>query len=200
MNIMNDAEGEAAVRIARKVVDAEARHEKVKDLNFPETFSEKRGVFVTLSTYPDHDLRGCIGYPEPVFSLEKALVMAAQSACHDPRFPPLREHELKGIVVEVSILTPPQMIKVSDPKKLPERVIIGEDGLIVEMGPFRGLLLPQVPVEYGWDVEEFLAHTCMKAGLTPDCWLDKRARFFKFQAEIFAEEKPYGSVVRKTLK
>lgn len=197
---MNDTEGEVAVRMARKVVDAEARREKVKDVDLPESFSEKRGVFVTLSTYPDHDLRGCIGYPEPVFSLEKALVMAAQSACHDPRFPPLREHELKGIVVEVSILTPPQMIKVSDPKKLPEQVIIGEDGLIVEMGPFRGLLLPQVPVEYGWDVEEFLSHTCMKAGLTPDCWLDKRARFFKFQAEIFAEEKPYGPVARKTLK
>ncbi|MBC7108048.1 MAG: TIGR00296 family protein [Methanomassiliicoccales archaeon] len=197
---MNDTEGEVAVRMARKVVDAEARREKVKDVDLPESFSEKRGVFVTLSTYPDHDLRGCIGYPEPVFSLEKALVMAAQSACHDPRFPPLREHELKGIVVEVSILTPPQMIKVSDPKKLPEQVIVGEDGLIVEMGPFRGLLLPQVPVEYGWDVEEFLSHTCMKAGLTPDCWLDKRARFFKFQAEIFAEEKPYGPVARKTLK
>ncbi|MDH7509336.1 MAG: TIGR00296 family protein [Methanomassiliicoccales archaeon] len=197
---MNDAEGEVAVKMARKVVDAEARRERVEDISFPETFREKRGVFVTLSTYPDHDLRGCIGYPEPIFSLEKALINAAQSACHDPRFPPLREHELKGIVVEVSILTPPQMIKVSDPKKLPEQIIVGEDGLIVEMGPFRGLLLPQVPVEYGWGAEEFLSHTCMKAGLTPDCWLDKRARFFKFQAEIFAEEKPYGPVARKKLK
>lgn len=197
---MDNKEGEIAVQIARKVVDSVARFQKPKNIEMPESFNDKRGVFVTLSTYPEHDLRGCIGYPEPIYPFAKALVLAAESACHDPRFPPLREEELMHIVVEVSVLTPPQPIKTDDPRKLPELITVGEDGLIVEIGPFRGLLLPQVPVEYGWNAEEFLEHTCMKAGLTPDCWLDKRSRFLKFQAEIFAEKEPYGAIVRKTLK
>ncbi|MBM4237772.1 MAG: TIGR00296 family protein [Euryarchaeota archaeon] len=197
---MNDTEGELAVSVARRAVEAEARFQNSGHVDLPENFKEKRGVFVTLSTHPSHDLRGCIGYPEPVFSLGSALIMAAQAACHDPRFPPLAAEETDGIVVEVSVLTPPEEIKVADPRRLPEKVKIGEDGLIVQMGPYRGLLLPQVPIEWGWDVEEFLSQTCVKACLTPDCWLDKRTRFFKFQAEIFAEEEPGGRVVRKALK
>jgi hypothetical protein len=197
--IMNDTEGELAVKAARQAVDAEARHQGTGNLDLPQSFKEKRGVFVTLSTYPTHDLRGCIGYPEPVHSLGSALIMAAQAACHDPRFPPLRPEELDHVLVEVSILTRPVEIKTADRKKLPELVKVGEDGLIVEMGPFRGLLLPQVPIEWEWDAETFLGQTCLKAGLSPDTWLDKNAKFFKFQAEIFAEEGPRGRVVKKTL-
>lgn len=198
--IVNDTEGELAVRAARQAVDAEARHQSTGNIDLPQSFKEKRGVFVTLSIYPSHDLRGCIGYPEPVYSLGSALLMAAQAACHDPRFPPLRSEELDHIAVEVSILTPPAEIKCADRKKLPELVNVGEDGLIVEMGPFRGLLLPQVPIEWEWDAETFLGQTCLKAGLSPDTWLDKKAKFCKFQAEIFTEEKPRGLVERKTLK
>ncbi|MGD0056950.1 MAG: TIGR00296 family protein [Methanomassiliicoccales archaeon] len=197
---MNDTEGELAVRAVRQAVDAEARHEGAGNLDLPQSFKEKRGVFVTLSTYPSHDLRGCIGYPEPVYSLGSALLMAAQAACHDPRFLPLGSEELDHIVVEMSILTRPTEIKCTDRRKLTELVNVGEDGLIVEMGPFRGLLLPQVPIEWGWDAETFLGQTCLKAGLSPDTWLDKKAKFCKFQAEIFAEEEPRGRVARKTLK
>lgn len=200
MPTMNDTEGELAVRAARRAVDAEARHEGAGKLDLPQSFKEKRGVFVTLSTYPSHDLRGCIGYPEPVYSLGSALIMAAQAACHDPRFPPLTTRELDYIVVEVSILTRPTEIKCADRSKLTELVKVGEDGLIVEMGPYRGLLLPQVPIEWEWDVETFLGQTCLKAGLSPDSWLDEKARFCKFQAEIFAEEAPRDRVVKKTLK
>lgn len=196
---MNDSEGEIAVRLARKVVDAEAKGEGIGSMDIPESFREKRGVFVTLSSYPDHLLRGCIGFPEPMFPLADALVQAAQHACHDPRFMDLQESELDSIVVEVSILTPPEEIPVSDPKKLPEQVEIGRDGLIVERGMCRGLLLPQVPVEWEWDVEEFLGQTCMKAGMTPDMWLDKRTKFYKFQGEIFAEDSPRGKVSRKDI-
>lgn len=200
MPTMNDTEGELAVRAARRAVDAEARHEGAGKLDLPQSFKEKRGVFVTLSTYPSHDLRGCIGYPEPVYSLGSALIMAAQAACHDPRFPPLTTRELDYIVVEVSILTRPTEIKCADRSKLTELVKVGEDGLIVEMGPYRGLLLPQVPIEWEWDAETFLGQTCLKAGLSPDSWLDEKARFCKFQAEIFAEEAPRERVVKKTLK
>jgi uncharacterized protein (TIGR00296 family) len=197
---MKDSEGEVAVRIARQAIEAEAKDEEPGRIDAPGSFREKRGVFVTLNTYPAFELRGCIGYPEPVFSLGKALVKAAQSACHDPRFPYLRAAELEHVVVEVSILTIPEEVKVEDRKRLPAQVCVGKDGLIMEMGLYRGLLLPQCATDWCWDAETFLAETCVKAGLTPDCWLDKHSKLFKFQAEIFAEDKPRGATGRKTLK
>jgi uncharacterized protein (TIGR00296 family) len=197
---MNDIEGEHAVKIARKTIEAEARDEEPGQIDAPGSFRAKRGVFVTIHTFPEMCLRGCIGYPEPVYSLGKALVKAAQAACHDPRFPYLRADELTKVVVEVSILTPPEEIKLEDRKLLPSKVEVGKDGLIMEMGYFRGLLLPQVATEWNWDAETFLAETCAKAGLTPDCWLDKRSKVFKFQAEIFAEKAPSGKVSRKALE
>jgi uncharacterized protein (TIGR00296 family) len=196
---MKDSEGERAVRIARQTIEAEARDEEPGQIDAPGTFREKRGAFVTIHTLPEHALRGCIGYPEPVFSLGKALVKAAQGACHDPRFPYLRASELDQIIVEVSILTPPQEIKIEDRKDLPTQVEVGKDGLIMELGYYRGLLLPQVASEWEWDSETFLAETCVKAGLTPDCWLDKKAKVYKFQAEVFREEEPRGRISRKTL-
>jgi len=196
---MKDSEGELAVRLAREVVDAEAKGRACGHVDAPGSFREKRGVFVTLSSYPGHMLRGCIGFPEPIFSLGSALVQAAQHACHDPRFPDLDAGELDDIVVEVSILTPPQEIVVEDPQELPLVVEVGKDGLIAERGPFRGLLLPQVPVEWGWGAEEFLSQTCVKAGMGPDAWKDGRTRFYKFQADVFAEEAPRGQVSRKEL-
>lgn len=197
---MKDSEGQMAVIMARRTVEAEAKEDPGGDLDFPASFKEKRGVFVTLDTYPDHELRGCIGYPEPVFPLGVALVRAAEAACHDPRFRSLKEHELDHIVVEVSVLTVPEEIKVKDRKQLPSLVRIGTDGLIIERGPYRGLLLPQVPVEWGWDARSFLEQLCLKAGLTPDRWLDQSSRVFRFQAEIFAEESPRGRIQRKELK
>jgi uncharacterized protein (TIGR00296 family) len=196
---MNDIEGEVAVRIARRVVDAEARGETSGVVDAPSSFREKRGAFVTLSTYPDHDLRGCIGYPEPVYPLTQALLEAASSACHDPRFPPLAESELEKIVVEVSILTPPLELHAENRRDLPHQIVIGRDGLIMEKGFRRGLLLPQVPVEWGWGPEEFLEQTCYKAGMTPDCWLDPKVKILSFSAEVFSEQTPRGKVVRKRL-
>lgn len=196
---MNDREGELAVRVARKAVDAEVLDREPEMLDLPEAFSERRGAFVTLETYPDHELRGCIGYPEPVYSLGSALIRAARGACHDPRFPPLARDELDQIVVEVSVLTPPEEIR-CDRRKLPEVIEVGRDGLILERGPFRGLLLPQVPVEWRWDAETFLCQTCLKAGLTPDQWLDPRTRVLRFQAEVFAEKEPRGKVARRELE
>jgi uncharacterized protein (TIGR00296 family) len=197
---MNETEGELVVRIARRTIEAEAKDEDPGQIDAPGSFRAKRGVFVTIHTYPDMGLRGCIGYPEPVFSLGKALVKAAQGACHDPRFPYLKPQELDGIVVEVSVLTPPEEIEVTDRRQLPGKVKVGQDGLIMEMGYFRGLLLPQVATEWNWDAETFLAETCVKAGLTPDCWLDKSSKVYKFQAEIFTESEPRGKVGRKIIE
>ena len=197
---MNDNEGRMAVIIARQAVETETGGEAAEDFDVPGSFMEKRGVFVTLNTFPDHDLRGCIGYPEPVYPLGVALVRAAEAACHDPRFPPLRSSELAKTVVEVSILTVPEEIKIRDRRQLPQIIRVGVDGLIMEKGQYRGLLLPQVPVEWGWDSATFLEQTCVKAGLTPDRWLDNICHIYRFQAEIFSEEVPKGKVVRKELK
>jgi uncharacterized protein (TIGR00296 family) len=185
-------EGEKLVRYARRVIE---NHVNGRDTEEMENFDEKRGVFVTLHTYPDKMLRGCIGIPEPVMPLNKAIKEAAISACHDPRFPPLSREETDSVVVEVTVLTPPQLLKCK-PDEYMECIEIGKDGLIVERGYYRGLLLPQVPVEYGWDVETFLRHTCMKAGLPVDAWKDEKTRLYKFQGEIFAEEEPKGRVIR----
>ncbi len=196
-----DEEGIAAVRIARKVVEDYLTREKIPALEFPERFREKMGVFTTISTYPERELRGCIGFPEPVLPLKDALVESAISAAiNDPRFPPMSPRELDRVVFEVSLLTPPKEIVAKDRKKLPEIVKVGRDGLIVERGFYKGLLLPQVPVEWGWDSEEFLAQTCWKAGLPMDCWLDPRTRVYSFTAEIFEEEEPRGRIRRKEIE
>ena len=196
---MNDNEGQIAVQMARQAIEAVTRDTDIGVFNAPGSFNEKRGVFVTLSTYPDHNLRGCIGYPEPVYSLAKALLQAAEGACHDPRFPALRPKELDDVVVEVSVLTPPEEIKIADRKKLPDVVKVGVDGLIMENRGNRGLLLPQVPVEWQWSSVTFLEQTCIKAGLLPDMWLDKTTKVFRFQGEVFAESTPHGPVRRKEL-
>ena len=155
--------------------------EKVKHL------SERRGVFVTL--HKDGELRGCIGFPMPVHSLNTAIIEAARSAAfHDPRFPPLEEDELDRVEIEISVLTLPQEIKVSHPNEYLDRIRIGEDGLIVQ-GPFgSGLLLPQVAVENNFNVQKFLNCLCQKAGMGFNCWKDLNNRISKFQAIIFSEK------------
>ena len=192
-------EGELAVRFARRVVDS---HVKGKDFGKEELggkFREKSGAFVTILTYPKRELRGCIGIPEPVYELQYALEEAARSATRDPRFPPLMENELGKVIIEVTILSPPKLVEVEKPKEYLEKIKIGRDGLIAEKGIYKGLLLPQVPVEWGWDVEEFLSQTCMKAGLPPDAWIDKDTKIYSFTGQIFAEREPYGEVEERKI-
>jgi len=167
--------------------------------NTPPELWEERGVFVTIKTYPGKALRGCIGYPEPIMPLVLATIDASISAAtRDPRFPPMRPEELPGVIFEVTVLTPPEPINVP-PEELPKAIKVGRDGLIVRCGMASGLLLPQVPVEWGWDEVEFLAQTCVKAGLPPNCWLDPRCKFYKFQGQIFTEVEPYGPVVEEEI-
>jgi len=187
-------QGTQAVQFARQVVENYVQERNPSSSDLGRIFHEKQGVFVTLHTYPDHELRGCIGIPLPIMSLQDAIIEASQSVTQDPRFPPLQKKELERIIVEMTILTKPELIKVKEPKDYPSHVTIGQDGLIVEHGFYKGLLLPQVPVEQGWDTEEYLSHTCMKAGLPPDAWFDKTTRISKFQGQIFAELKPHGPI------
>jgi uncharacterized protein (TIGR00296 family) len=104
------------------------------------------------------------------------------------------------IVVEVSVLTPPEVVKVDDPRRFPEQVKVGVDGLIIRRGGRSGLLLPQVAVDWEWDAEEFLSQCCVKAGLPPDSWLIPGTEVQKFQALIFAEESPRGTIKRVEIR
>ncbi|TLZ44155.1 MAG: TIGR00296 family protein [Methanobacteriota archaeon] len=196
-----DRDGELAVRIAREAIDSHLLGRAKRALDIPRSFEEKSGAFVTLNTFPVGELRGCIGYPQPFFALVKSIEKAAEAAAtEDPRFPPMRSEELDRVTVEVSILTPPRLIEVRKPKELPSRVTIGIDGLSVAQGAYRGLLLPQVAVEEGLDAADFLSQACMKAGLLADAWLDPETRVYTFQAEVFAEVQPRGSIVRRRLE
>lgn len=124
---------------------------------------------------------------------------ALNAAFEDPRFPPVKKEEMDGIVVEVSVLTPPETLEIVKPGDVPGEIIVGRDGLIIGRGYRRGLLLPQVAVDWGWDSEEFLAQCCYKAGLPPDSWLLEGTEIQRFQAIIFAEASPRGAVVRHEL-
>ncbi|MDR2698134.1 MAG: TIGR00296 family protein [Candidatus Methanoplasma sp.] len=189
-------DGIAAVRAARRCAEAETRGRSAEP-SLPEGFSEKKGVFVTISQYPSGDLRGCIGYPEPAFPLKDALMMSAEAACHDPRFRDLTFDETDRCTFEVTILTVPQRIPYGTPEELLSKIVIGRDGLIISHRGRRGLLLPQVPSEFGWDAEEFLRHLSMKAGLGPGAWKEPGAVIDVFSGEIFSETSPRGEVVRK---
>lgn len=137
------------------------------------------GAFVTLTQ--QGALRGCIGYIEALLPLDETIVHGgAAAALQDPRFPPVTFRELADLHIEISVLSPLAPIA-------PEEVVVGTHGLVVEQGRARGLLLPQVPVEWGWDRLEFLAHTCRKAGLHADAWRNG-AKLFGFTAEVFGEE------------
>ena len=184
--MLSQDEGEMAVRIARRVIEAHVNDTIPDGLDFPDVFRRKGGLFVTLNRYPSGDLRGCIGYPEPIFGLDRALPGAAVAACNDPRFLPLRSDELDSIVIEVTILTPPVEVRYDDPSELPGKISCGRDGLVVSRGSRSGLLLPQVPVEYGWNEEQFLDHTCMKAGLPADAWREG-ARFKVFSSVVLSK-------------
>ena len=195
---LSDSDGVLLVKTARQAVTEflsngnrmklEAEHEK--------KFSFDSVVFVTLNK--SDGLRGCIGFPMPEKKLSRAIVEGAiAAATEDPRFPPVTTKELDDITFEVTVLTPPVEIDVSNPVEYLTKIKVGRDGLIIRHSFYSGLLLPQVPGEYGWNVEEFLQHTCHKAGLEKDFWKSGKAKIEKFEGIVFKEETPNGEVVRE---
>ncbi len=198
-------EGKFLVELARTAVKKylETRKHISPPENTPKKLFEHCGVFVTINKleHGEAQLRGCIGYPYPTSPLVEAVIDSAiNAATEDPRFSSLDPSELGEVVFEVSVLTPPELIETDNPKEYVSKFKVGEHGLIVERGIFKGLLLPQVPVEWNWCEEEFLCQCCMKAGLPPDTWLSKGTRIYRFKGIIFEEETPEGDVKRKALK
>ena len=148
-----------------------------------EHLAQPRGVFTSL--HLDGQLRGCVGYVLPVSSVYRAVAETARAAAfEDTRFYPVTRDEASALVIELSILSPPQPIQ-------PEAVEIGRHGLLIGMAGHRGLLLPQVPVEHHWDRVTFLEQTCRKAGLPLDAW-QRGATIEAFTAEVFGDDVSQG--------
>jgi uncharacterized protein (TIGR00296 family) len=197
----SDEEGIFLVKLARQAVDEYVldNSKPIPPDDAPPKLWQKSGVFVTLNLLEDKHvrLRGCIGRPYPTQPLIEATIdSAVDAAVHDYRFRPMSPAELDQVIVDLSVLTPPQKLEYSSPENLLNLVQIGRDGLIASSGTMRGLLLPQVPVQYGWDVRTFLEHTCNKAGLPQDLWKNPEVEFMSFQAEIFGETTPRKGIVR----
>ena len=179
---LDESQRKGLLGIARRALDGYLGAGKIP----PEEWARGKlaapgAAFVTLTK--NGRLRGCIGYTEAVAPLFKVVQeCAVAAATEDPRFPPVSPDELSSLRVEISVLTPLALIR-------PEEVEVGRHGLMIAQGRRRGLLLPQVPVEWGWDRETFLDQTCVKAGLPPSAWR-RGATLWAFTAEVFGEEEP----------
>lgn len=164
---------EAVLDGRRPVIDVSALDEEL---------TRPSGAFVSLHT-KDGDLRGCIGSIHPVAPLCHAVSSSAiNAAFRDPRFFPVTREELTDLHIEISVMSPIEIVVEV------ETIEVGRDGLIISRGDRAGLLLPQVATEYGWDREKFLAQTCLKAGLLPESWRHPDCRIERFSAEVFSEQ------------
>ncbi len=170
-----------SLKLARKTLQNHfsGKTEKIVPPKEYKNLWKKRGVFVTL--LKENNLRGCIGVLEPLYPLYEGIQkMALSSAFEDPRFAPLESKELPLIEIEISVLSPLKPGTV-------EEVEVGKHGVYLVKGYHRGVLLPQVPVEYDWDKKTFLKHVCLKAGLSPECYKDPDTKIYLFTAEVFKE-------------
>ncbi|MBN1213077.1 MAG: AmmeMemoRadiSam system protein B [candidate division Zixibacteria bacterium] len=177
---LSDSDKTRLLQIARETIQKYLADGKIPEFEVPDNLKIPGAAFVTLE---EHDnLRGCIGHVVAVEPLYKTVaVCAVQAAVSDPRFPSVRPEELKDIHIEISVLTPQQKVESLD------EIEVGRDGLVIAQGDRRGLLLPQVAVEYGWNRTEFLQHTCRKAGLPVNAYQFPGTEIYKFQALIFGE-------------
>jgi AmmeMemoRadiSam system protein A len=175
------------LKIARSTLENYLKNGRKTEISVnSETLKTKRGAFVTLNKRGN--LRGCIGRIVADTPLYKTIAeYAIHAAVDDPRFPPVKYDELEDIEIEISVLTPFTEVKSLD------EIEVGKHGLMIRKGFRSGLLLPQVPVEWGWDRETFLKQTCVKAGLPPDSYKDGDASLFRFSAIVFSESDFKGS-------
>ncbi len=184
---LNTDERRWLLRLARSTIAAELDKGRLPDTSPADgPLTQIRGAFVTLTE--NDALRGCIGHvigTEPLWRSVRANALNA--AFRDPRFPAVESDELSRLTLEISALSPLWSVEA------PSDIVIGRDGLLVERGPYRGLLLPQVAERYRWSPEEFLDQTCRKAGMQPGCWCDGDARISAFSAEVFSEQSEDGS-------
>ena len=198
--ILTTSDGKILIELAHKSIYSVLRDKVIKeDSILKQRFIEKRGVFVTI--HKNSELRGCIGFIEPIFSLFDSVVKASTAAAfNDPRFPPLTIEEYKenNNEIEVSVLTIPLLVDNSSSEDCLNEIKVKRDGLIVEMNSFKGCLLPQVAGEYGWNEKQLLENTCIKAGLDKDAWKSEDCNIYRFSAQIFSEKD--GKVIESQIE
>ena len=166
------------VRLAHEAINSALEERETIVDRIPEHLQEPRGAFTTL--YLEGDVRGCVGYVYPVAPLFQTVLETARSAAfQDVRFVPVTKEQAAHLEVSISVLSP--LIRI-----VPEHIEVGKHGLMISLGNRRGLLLPQVPIEHGWDVNIFLQQTCRKGGLPPDSW-QQGATIEAFTAEVFGD-------------
>ena len=180
--MLSDSEKIFLVSAARRAIEAAVKKQRSdRPASVPPSLMSNGAAFVTL--YLDDQLRGCIGSLEARIPLvDTVMEVAAKAAKEDPRFYPLSAAELPIVTLEISVLSPLKQITSID------EIIIGTHGLVFEWGYARGVFLPQVPVEQGWDKETYLRETAMKAGCPPDSWKKSGAKLFVFTCEVFGDE------------
>lgn len=170
------------LKIAREAIGMTVRGEPLYiEPREEKTLNSRSGCFVTIKQ--NHKLRGCIGNfqsEKPLF--KEVAAMAIASATKDPRFYPMSVDELQQFSLEISVLSPLKKIEAID------EILVGRDGIYLEMNYYRGVLLPQVAIENGWNRETFLRQTCIKAGLPTNAWQDKDAEIYIFSAQVFSDE------------
>ncbi|MDP8002827.1 MAG: AmmeMemoRadiSam system protein A [Caldisphaera sp.] len=201
---IDDETGALLVKIARQSVEYYFKNKAIMSTPsyIPKILQRPGAAFVTIDTYYSENqssLRGCIGYIEPIKPLINTVMeVSLEAAFNDPRFNPMDEREINFVTFEVSVLS---KLEASPSDKIGRLnfIVIGRDGLVIERGYNRGLLLPQVPVENLWDKETFLSETCIKAGLWPDCWLDNKTKVYRYRAMAWKEVKPNGIIIRRDL-
>lgn len=171
------------LQTAREAIAAHLEKRKPRYPAATGTLKKKCGAFVTL--HKQDNLRGCIGFIIATKPLIETVQEAAKSsAFNDPRFPALTARELDDIKIEISVLSPLRRIENT------EEIQVGVHGIMLKNSFYSGLLLPQVAIDYGWDRETFLTHTCYKAGLPGDCWRSKDTELEVFSAIVFSEASP----------
>ncbi len=187
------------VLLARKTIEEFFKTGKVK-IEVNKKFQDKKGIFVTIDSYPDNELRGCVGFAYPQYPLSEAVQkVAIEATFHDSRFPPLTEEELDNVVFEVSVLSLPEMLNGTKLEEKIEKIKNGEDGVILEYGTRKSLFLPQVWQEIPHK-HEFLEALCWKCGLTPDIIYDKNTNLYKFNVKAFKEVEPKGRIIEIDFK
>ncbi len=179
---LNEKQKKILLDIARKTIECTVTGQKLPEFNIDDkTLNAVCGAFVTI--HKNNNLRGCIGNVVGRGPLYRTVMQMAVEACsHDPRFSPVSENELGDIDIEISVLSPFE--KITDI----EKIEVGVHGIFIKKGFYQGLLLPQVATEYNWTRNEFLEHTCLKAGLGRNCYLDSKCEIYIFSATVFGEK------------
>lgn len=197
-------EGSYLVRLARRSVEYYFSTGRLMNppSDTPPKLLRPGAAFVTITTFYEYEvreLRGCIGHVFAVKPLVRSVIeVAVEAAVSDPRFPPMKRDELEKVTFEVTVLGPLEPL----PRKPEQRLssfTIGRHGLVAKRGLLQGLLLPEVPLEYLWDEETFLAETCVKAGMPPTCWLDEETEFYRFSGRAWREKEPLGDIEERDL-